>query len=186
MLSLQSVSLGIMAGLFGILPGAVAGNADTGWLATFHTELPAFGHRNWIVVADAAYPKQVAPGIETVYTGGEMLDVLNVVLKEIENAPHVRPVILLDAELQDVSEQDSPGADAYRADLNTMLDGAPFEYVPHEEIMAELDAAGKLFNILLLKTDLTIPYTSVFIKLDCGYWSGEQEKRLREAIEKKK
>lgn len=186
MLSIDTVSLGIVTALFGIMSGAVAGNADTGWRAKFNAELPAFGHRNWIVVADAAYPKQVAPGIETVYTGEKMLDVLNIVLKQIDNAPHVRPVILLDAELQDVSEQDSPGADRYRTDLDTMLDGAPFEYVPHEEIMSELDAAGKLFNILLLKTDLTIPYTSVFIKLDCGYWSDEQEKRLREAIEKKK
>jgi len=27
---------------------------------------------------------------------------------------------------------------------------------------------------------MTIPYTSVFIRLDCKYWSAEAEKRLRE------
>jgi hypothetical protein len=26
---------------------------------------------------------------------------------------------------------------------------------------------------------LTIPYTSVFLRLDCGYWTDEQEKKLR-------
>ncbi|MFT6621310.1 MAG: hypothetical protein ACJASX_004228, partial [Limisphaerales bacterium] len=29
-------------------------------------------------------------------------------------------------------------------------------------------------------------YTSVFLELDCGYWSGEKEKRLRDAIAKGK
>jgi hypothetical protein len=37
--------------------------------------------------------------------------------------------------------------------------------------------------VLLLKTDLTLPYTSVFIRLDCGYWSDEAEQQLRAAIE---
>ena len=29
---------------------------------------------------------------------------------------------------------------------------------------------------------MTIPYTSIFFELDCGYWSAEAEQRLREAI----
>jgi hypothetical protein len=36
----------------------------------------------------------------------------------------------------------------------------------------------------VLKTRMTIPYTSVFLRLDCGYWSDEQEKRLREKMGK--
>jgi hypothetical protein len=39
-----------------------------------------------------------------------------------------------------------------------------------------------MFRILIIKTELTIPYTSVFLELDCGYWDGEAEKQLREAI----
>jgi hypothetical protein len=31
-------------------------------------------------------------------------------------------------------------------------------------------------------TNLTLPYTSVFLELDCGYWSPEAEQRLRDAI----
>jgi hypothetical protein len=43
----------------------------------------------------------------------------------------------------------------------------------HEEIIARLDRAGKLFRILILKSTLAIPYSSVFLELDCGYWSEE-------------
>jgi hypothetical protein len=48
-----------------------------------------------------------------------------------------------------------------------------------------LDEAGKTFNVLILKTNLTLPYTSVFLELDCGYWSEEAEQRLRAALDKK-
>jgi hypothetical protein len=29
---------------------------------------------------------------------------------------------------------------------------------------------------------MTIPYTSVFFELDCGYWNAAAEQRLRKAI----
>jgi hypothetical protein len=35
---------------------------------------------------------------------------------------------------------------------------------------------------LIVKTDMTIPYTSVFFELDCGYWNAEAEQRLRQAM----
>lgn len=43
--------------------------------------------------------------------------------------------------------------------------------------------AGQTFHVMLLKTNLTLPYTSVYIRLDCGYWSDEAEVQLRSAIE---
>ena len=52
-----------------------------------------------------------------------------------------------------------------------------------DEIIAELDRAGQKFHILLLKTNLTIPYTSVFLQLECGYWNADSEKRLRAALQ---
>jgi len=36
--------------------------------------------------------------------------------------------------------------------------------------------------VLVIKTDMTIPYTSVFFELDCGYWDSDAEKRLREGM----
>jgi hypothetical protein len=40
-----------------------------------------------------------------------------------------------------------------------------------------------MFSILIIKSTMTIPYTSVFIELDCGYWDGEREATLRAAIQ---
>lgn len=168
-----------------LVGGMLSGCAGTGgWRGKLDKDLPAFGHRNWIVVADAAYPKQSAGGIETIVTGVGHLEVLDTVLKQIESSPHVKAKILVDAELESVSEEDAPGVSGYREALTKFVEGREVERMAHEEIIARLDEGAKMFDILLLKTNLTIPYTSVFLELDCGYWSAEKEERLRETIRK--
>ena len=155
------------------------------WQSRFNEVLPEYGHRNWIVVADSAYPKQSAPGIETIATGQGQLEVLEIVLEAIADAPHVRAIVMLDSELDHVLEADSPGVSAYRSALTVMLKDKQVKVVPHEKIIAQLDKGSEMFNILLLKTNLTIPYTSIFLQLDCGYWDAKKEKSLREIIGKK-
>ena len=157
-----------------------AGTSD--WRARMKSELPAYGHRNWIVVADAAYPKQSAPGIETIATGARQIEVLEAALAEIKAAPHVQAIVLLDKELDSVSEADAPGVTAYRQQLKVALKGKQVQVMPHEDIIKKLDKGSELFNVLLLKTDMVLPYTSVFLQLECGYWNAEKEKRLRAAI----
>ncbi len=156
------------------------------WQNRLNEVVPEYGHRNWIVVADSAYPKQSAPGIETIATGKGQLEVLDVVLEAIADAPHVRAIVMLDAELASVPEADAPGVTAYRNALKKSLKGKDVKVMPHEDIIAELDKGSEMFNVLLLKTDLTIPYTSVFLQLDCGYWSAEKEKNLRQALKRRK
>lgn len=156
------------------------------WREVLSQRLPEFGHRNWIVIADSAYPKQSAPGIETVYTGEDHLTVLEEVLRAVADARHVQPVVMLDEELSAIAEENAPGADEYRAELRRIMGKAPTRKVPHEEIIVELDKGAKLFNVLVLKTNLNLPYTSVFLQLDCGYWSPEKEKLLRQSIARKK
>jgi hypothetical protein len=46
-------------------------------------------------------------------------------------------------------------------------------------MLSQIDEAGKQYRVLVLKTTMTIPYSSVFIRLDCKYWGAEDEKRLR-------
>jgi hypothetical protein len=48
-----------------------------------------------------------------------------------------------------------------------------------------IDHASKLFKVMVLKTNETIPYSSVFIELDCKYWSGENEILLRDKLANK-
>jgi hypothetical protein len=160
----------------------IAQSAD--WRARLEKELPLLGHRNWIAIVDSAYPLQTSAGIETIETNSDHLEVVRTVLDQLGKVRHVRPVLFTDAELRVVSESDAAGVTAYREVLKSTLGARETQSLPHEEIIAKLDEAGKTFHILILKTDLTIPYTSVFMRLDCGYWSAEQEKRLREKMGK--
>ncbi|WP_449438014.1 hypothetical protein [Pedobacter steynii] len=52
----------------------------------------------------------------------------------------------------------------------------------HDSVFRKLDTESKLFKVLVIKTNETIPYTSVFLQLDCAYWNGEKEKQLRDAL----
>jgi len=152
------------------------------WQQRLSAELPNLGHRNWIVVADSAYPAQSRPGIETIYIGGDQIDAVAQVLKMVDAAKHVRGTVKLDAELDAVSDFDASGIARYRGQLETLLNGKAVQKQLHEDLIAELDEAAKTFKIVILKTDMTLPYTSVFIQLDCGYWSDAAEGRLRNAM----
>jgi hypothetical protein len=54
----------------------------------------------------------------------------------------------------------------------------------HDSVFVKIDQASRLFKVIILKTEETIPYSSVFIQLDCKYWSDENEKALRELMRK--
>ena len=157
--------------------------SDTGDVAAILADrLPRMGHRNWVVIADSAYPAQSNPSIETIYVGGEHVAAVRAALAAIAAAKHIRPMVRMDLEYPDVPESDAPGIDALRGELDAALAGTAIDFVKHEELIAELDRAAGLFDVLILKTDCVLPYTSVFLELDCGYWSGPAEMRLREAL----
>jgi len=171
--------------LFCILAAASDARATPAdWRARLNEELPLLGHRNWIAVVDSAYPLQTSAGIETIETDADQLDVVRQVLDAISKTKHVRPVIFTDAELKLVPETDAPGVTSYREALGNVLKTSGATSLPHEQIISRLDEAGKTFHILILKTRMTIPYTSVFLRLDCGYWTDNQEKQLREKMGK--
>jgi hypothetical protein len=155
--------------------------ADT-WSEKLQKELPLLGHRNWIVVADSAYPLQIAPGIETMYVDADQLEVVKGVIAELTKTKHVKPIIYTDAELKFVAEKNAPGINSYRDALGRILADQPAQVLPHEQIIGKLDEAGKTFKVLLIKTPLTKPYTSVSFQLECGYWNAESERQLRDAM----
>jgi D-ribose pyranose/furanose isomerase RbsD len=162
--------------------GTMALCAADGWQEKLQKELPLLGHRNWIVVADSAYPLQTAPGIETIYVAADQLEVVKGVLAELAKTKHVKPTIYTDAELKFVAEKNAPGIGAYREALQKILANQPAQVLPHEQIIGKLDEAGKTFKVLLIKTPLTQPYTSVFFQLECGYWNAGSEAELRQAM----
>ncbi len=155
----------------------------TEWERQLRALLPIFGHRNWIVVADSAYPAQSRVGIETIISGEDQLPVVKKVLAAIDACKHIRANVYVDMELNFVNGNDAPGISRYRADLGAVLGGASAKRLPHEQIIAKLDRSGQVFRVLIIKTKMTIPYTSVFFELDCGYWDAASEERLRQAVQ---
>lgn len=170
----------VLAGLLVIIAMVATGCGN--WRDKLARELPVMGHRNWIVVADSAYPAQSRSGIETIATGSSQIEVATEVLKVIDEAGHINANVYLDAEMKFVSEKNAPGINAYRNDLSVLLGDKNVNVIPHEELIAKLDEAAKTFRVLILKTNLSLPYTSVFLELDCGYWNAEAEKQLRDKM----
>jgi hypothetical protein len=152
------------------------------WQTKVQQELPLLGHRNWIVIVDSAYPLQTSPGIETVETGTDQQTVVQDVLQFIARSRQVRPVVFMDAELPFITEQQAPGVTKYRSEIKAALGDLPVHSVLHEQLIHQMNQAGSTFHILILKTTLTIPYTSVFLRLDCKYWSDAAEQKLRQEM----
>ena len=154
------------------------------WKREFQRALPLLGHRNWILVVDKAYPWQSGNGITTLYTGQPLAKTLEEVVSALKASTHAKPVFYTDKEMQFITEDMAKGSDAYREQLTKILEGQETKALLHDDVFPKVAEAAKLFNILVLVTDETIAYSSVFIELDCAYWGPEKEKALREKMKK--
>lgn len=163
-----------------LVPGSAKSQSD--WKARVAQTMPLMGHRNWVLIVDSAYPLQSSPGVETIETNANQLDVLRYVLGSVNSSIHVRPLIYMDKELPYVGDDDAPGASAYRDQVQKMLANYTIESMLHERVISQIDETSKEFHVLVLKTTMTIPYSSVFIRLDCKYWSADAEKRMRQRM----
>jgi hypothetical protein len=161
---------------------AVAQQPSVEWQSRVAQILPLLGHRNWIMIVDSAYPLQSSSGVETIETNTDQMEVIRQVLSTINGSIHVRPIVYMDAELPYVPEKDAPGVSAYREGIRSVLAGQKITSLPHEQIIAKVDEVGKTFHIVVLKTTMTVPYTSVFLQLNCKYWSDEAEAQMRKAM----
>ena len=164
----------------GLAASAQQSAAD--WQSKLTQILPLLGHRNWIMIVDSAYPLQSSSGVETIETNTDQMEVIRQVLSTINGSIHVRPIVYMDAELPYVPEKDAPGVTAYREGIKSVLAGQKITSLPHEQIIAKVDEVGKTFHIVVLKTTMTVPYTSVFLQLNCKYWSDDAEAQMRKAM----
>ncbi len=174
---MRKIALVLLVAATLVSPSLLRSQSD--WKAHVTQSMPLMGHRNWILIVDSAYPLQSSPGVETIETNANHLDVLRYVLGAINSSIHVRPLIYMDKELPFVPDDDAPGASAYREQAQKILADYTIESLPHERVISQIDETSKEFHVLVLKTTMTIPYSSVFIRLDCKYWSADAEKRMR-------
>ena len=149
------------------------------WKTQFNQTLPLLGHRNWIVVADKAFPQQNAAGMQVINTNENLLPVLQYVLQQVNATSHVKPIIFRDKELQFITENQAKGVKEFEREALQLFGGQEVQTILHDSVFTKLDDASKLFTIIVLKTNETIPYTSVFLELDCAYWSADKERQLR-------
>ncbi len=161
---------------------AFSANAAAPWRQVLDERLALYGHRNWIVIADSAYPLQSGPGIETILSNESQIDTVRHVLNVLSKDKRVRPVVYLDKELNFVPEESAIGISAYRQLLTGLFTTRQPVPLPHEDIIGMLDKAGKTFNVLIIKTNMTLPYTSVFLELRAAYWGDAEEQRLRQTM----
>ena len=68
---------------------------------------------------------------------------------------------------------------SFKRSLGEILGARPVAHMLHEQLIGKLDEAGKTFRVIILKTTYTLPYTSVFMWLDCKYWGPAKEAKLR-------
>lgn len=158
------------------------------WKDELRRLMPLLGHRNWILVVDKAYPLQSAAGMTYLNTGEPLANVLSYTLQTIQQSEHIKPVIYTDEELNVLNESFCKGIEKARKTIYETIAAnskeATVQTVLHDKVFAKLDEASKLFNVVVLKTESLFPYTSVFIELDCGYWTAEGEDTLRSLLHK--
>lgn len=156
------------------------------WLQRLNEVLPGLGHRNWIILADAAYPEMASPGIVTLSSGQSLLPVLKEVMDLLKAADHVRPDVVLDREWFELTDDECPGISRLRDEAQPLFAGLKVEPVWHADLLKSLSEISQIYTIFVIKTTSTIPYTSVFLRLECGYWGEEQERRFRERLGEKR
>ena len=152
---------------------------QSSWRARLDATLPVFGHRNWIVIADSAYPSHCAPGIETIATDEGPLDVLRTTLQCVDACVHIVPHCYTDGELGAIPDEDAPGISAYRRGLTGLLAGRRSTTLAHDQLLLKVDETARRFHVLIIKTSMLFPYSSVFLELGCRYWTDEAERKLR-------
>jgi hypothetical protein len=171
-----------------ILSSCISGNQpalvaeEETWQEILENDLHLLGHRNWILVVDKAFPEQSSQGMKYLYVEQDLLPTLEYVLGQVETSTHVLPIIYQDKELSYITEEQVPGIDAFRSKADKILEGRTVNTLLHDEVFDLLDQSSSLFRVLVIKTNCSIPYTSVFMQLDCSYWGPENEKMLRERM----
>jgi len=157
-------------------------DGEVAWQKVLEQDLHLLGHRNWILVVDKAFPEQSSPGMKYIYVEQDLLPTLQYVLEQVESSTHVKPIIYRDEELSFISEEQVQGISEFRAESEKILSGRSVNTLLHDEVFKMLDESSSLFRVLVIKTNCTIPYTSVFLQMDCSYWNAENEAMLRKKM----
>ncbi len=159
-------------------------SSKDGWKAAVEVQTAQLGYRNWIVIAEASFPAHNRPGTRQVNAYEPIPVVLDEVLRALEKTEHVRPRIYTTRELRVVENDFAPGVDEYRQVLDAALHGHEVTELDQDSLLTLVQDAQRSFDVLVLRTTTALPYSSVFLELQPGYWDGESEERLRAVMQR--
>lgn len=159
---------------------------DQGWQAEVDHQAGQLGYRNWIVIAEASFPAHSRPGVRQVNASADVPEVVDYVLKSLEQTENVRPQVYVTRELRSLENDFAPGIDDHRKRLQEALHGHETTELEQQSLLALLEDANSSFDVLVIRTPTALPYTSVFLELQPGYWDSESENALRDRIERER
>jgi len=149
------------------------------WSQQVDSEIAELGAYNWILITESAYPAPGRPGAHTLLSPYKLPRTLDSVLQSIESTGHVRPRIYLSQESAELSEDYAPGIDNHRSNLTKYLHEFPTQSLSGHSLESMLRSSKKGNRVLVVKSQTALPYTTIYIELESGYWDGESETALR-------
>lgn len=164
--------------------GIMKGSAD--WKGSVNSQVNQLGYRNWIVVSEASFPAHSRVGIRQVSADAEVPEVVDYVLNALEQTQNVRPKIYLTREMRAVENDFAPGIDSMRERIAQSLHAHESTELDQQSLITLLESANQSYDVLVIRTTTALPYTSVFLELQPGYWDAESEDRLRERIRRER
>lgn len=177
-----AVAFGMALASFGCV-GMKDGNS---WQAAVNHQAGQLGYRNWIVIAEASFPAHNRPGLRQVTASVGVPEALDYVLHALEQTQNVRPQIYLTREARAVENDFAPGIDELRKQVKESLHGHETTELDQQSLITLMEDANRSFDVLVIRTNTALPYSSVFIELQPGYWDVDSETRLRERIERER
>jgi hypothetical protein len=158
----------------------------SGWKAAVDRQAGQLGYRNWIVIAEASFPAHSRPGIRQVTASVDVPEAVDYVLNVLERTESLRPHVYLTRELRSLENDFAPGIDDLRKRLQSSLHGHEPTELDQQSLLTLLEDANRSFDVLVIRTNTALPYSSVFLELQPGYWDVDSETRLRERIERER
>ncbi len=176
----------LMLGVAFLSSGCAGSGPGNTWKSAVNRQAAQLGYRNWIVIAEASFPAQNRPGISQVNASVEIPEALDYVLQALEQTENLRPQIYQTRELRSVGNDFAPGIDALRKRMLTSLHAHEVTELEQQSLLTLLEDASRSFDVLVIRTQTALPYSSVFLELKPGYWDATSEALLRERIDRER
>ena len=173
--------ISIFAGLSSCIPTP---QKESSIHATLRPEIRELGARNWVVIAEAAFPIQSRKGLEVLQLDADIPEIVEAVEQVIEETHHLKPRIYQTTEIGNVDYDYAPGVKNYRKELTTALYGRETFKLEHDILLDMMNNTSKTYRVILIKSRTALTYSTVFMEMGSGYWGVDSESALRDAMEK--